>query len=36
MILAKFLGHQSLSTLKHYARFEVDDLRELLDEIMEK
>ena len=30
MVLAKFLGHQSLATLKHYTKFEVDDLRELL------
>ena len=35
MILAKFLGHQSLNTLRYYAKFEVSDLKELVDLVFE-
>lgn len=35
MVLARYLGHQSINTLKFYTKFEVSDLKELIDQVLE-
>lgn len=35
MVLARYLGHQSINTLKFYTKFEVSDLKELIDQILD-